>query len=60
MKCVNDKKEPTLLGIMDNNKDYLDVNKMVQGLNQELIDSGFDQYHFSVKKEGEKLYIEKD
>ena len=39
---------------------YAGKNGILGALNQELIDSGFDQYNFSVKKEGEKLYIEKD
>ena len=60
MKCINDIKEPTLVGIMDNSKDYMDVDKMVKVLNQDLKDSGFEQYKFSVKKDGDRLYIEKD
>lgn len=60
MKCVNDKKEPTLVGLIENPEDVKWVNKVVENLNQDLRDSGFDQYNFSVKKEGEKLYIEKD
>tara|TARA_B100001175_G_C18895405_1_gene350749 strand:+ start:173 stop:373 length:201 start_codon:yes stop_codon:yes gene_type:complete len=60
MKCINDDKEPTLVGIIEKPEDINWVNNIVQGLNQDLKDSGFDQYNFSVKKEGQKLYIEKD
>lgn len=60
MKCINDEKEPTLVGLIENPEDVKWVNKVVENLNQDLRDSGFDQYNFSVKKEGEKLYIEKD
>tara|TARA_Y100000356_G_C10993978_1_gene149813 strand:- start:126 stop:308 length:183 start_codon:yes stop_codon:yes gene_type:complete len=60
MKCINDDKEPTLVGLIENPEDIKWVNKVVENLNQDLRDSGFDQYNFSVKKEGEKLYIEKD
>ncbi len=60
MKCINDEKEPTLVGLIENPEDVKWVNKVVESLNQDLRDSGFDQYNFSVKKEGEKLYIEKD
>ena len=60
MKCINDDKEPTLVGLKENPEDIKWVNKVVENLNQDLRDSGFDQYNFSVKKEGEKLYIEKD
>tara|TARA_B100000131_G_scaffold320611_1_gene369196 strand:+ start:6923 stop:7117 length:195 start_codon:yes stop_codon:yes gene_type:complete len=60
MKCVNDEKQPTLVGIIDHPEDYKWVNGMVKHMNKELKDSGFDQHQFSVKKEGKKLYIEKD
>ena len=60
MKCINDDKEPTLVGLIENPEDIKWVNKVVENLNQDLRDSGFDQYNFSVKKEGQKLYIEKD
>ena len=60
MKCINDEKEPTLVGLIENPEDVKWVNKVVENLNQDLRDSGFDQYNFSVKKEVEKLYIEKD
>ena len=55
MKCINDEKEPTLVGLIENPEDVKWVNKVVENLNQDLRDSGFDQYNFSVKKEGEKL-----
>ena len=60
MKFINSEKEPTLLGLVDKESDTIDVTKMVDILNQDLKDSGYDQYQFQVKQKGKKLYIEKD
>ena len=56
---INSKKEPTLLGKMENIEDLFKVSKMVDNMNQDLIDSGFDQYQYITVQRGKKLYIER-
>ena len=60
MKCVRSIKEPTLVGIIEYPEDFKFVCDMVDHMNQELIDSGYDQYSSTAKQVGKKLYIEKD
>ena len=45
MKCVRSIKEPTLVGIIEYPEDFKFVCDMVDYMNKELIDSGYDQYH---------------
>jgi predicted aspartyl protease len=59
MKNINSSKEPTLLGVIENSEDIFRVSKMVDNINQDLIDSGFDQYQFITVQRGKKLYIER-
>lgn len=56
MELVNDKDDPDLLGFV-NKDEFVDVIKMVENMNKDLIDSGFDQYQYKAEKRGRKAYI---
>ena len=55
-------KEPQFIGTFKNSpKDIVElqnVKKMVQSLNQDLVDSGFDNYQYQLIQRGKKAYIE--
>ena len=53
-----DPKEPTLIGINSDQQELDMITSTVEKLNQDLIDSGFNQYQYTVAKKGEKVYIE--
>lgn len=57
MKLLNDDKEPDLLGILDSKKEFGDIVRMVDNINQDLIDSGFNQYKFKAELYRDKAYI---
>ena len=59
MKLVNDKDNPELVGIITEVDDMSDTIKMVDLLNQDLIDSGFDQYQYQTVRRGNKIFIER-
>ena len=59
MKLVNDKNNPELVGIITEADDVSDTMKMVDVLNQDLIDSGFDQYQYQTVLRGNKIFIER-
>lgn len=59
MKLVNDKNNPELVGIITEADDVSDTMKMVDILNQDLIDSGFDQYQYQTVRRGNKIFIER-
>lgn len=65
MGIAVNQKEPQYIGTFDltNQNDlqeYTNVRKMVDRLNHDLVDSGFDQYQYHlVVREGNKVYIEK-
>ena len=59
MKLVQDKNNPDLVGIIESSDDILVVKKMVDNLNKDLVDSGFDQYQYKSVRRGNKLYIER-
>jgi len=59
MKLVQDKDNPDLVGIIESSDDILVVRRMVENLNKDLIDSGFDQYQYKSVRRGNKLYIER-
>ena len=54
---VKDNSEPDLLGFIETQKDFKDLNKMVQNMNKDLVDSGFDKYQFKAECKGKKAYI---
>jgi hypothetical protein len=57
MKLINNKDDPDLLGIIEYEEDFVDVAKIVENMNKDLIDSGFDQYQYKAEKQGQKAYI---
>lgn len=59
MKLINDKTDPALVGILESRHDFKEIKIMVDNMNQDLRDSGFDQYQYRVEKEGKKAYIRK-
>lgn len=58
MKLINDTNDPTLLGIMQTESDLVEVDRMVSKMNEDLIDSGFDQYQYQTIRRGNKVYVE--
>lgn len=57
MKLVNNPNNPTLLGTKATKKDLLEVARMVENLNKDLIDSGYEQYQAKVEITNDELYI---
>ena len=57
MKLVNNPSNPTLLGTKATKKDLLEVTRMVENLNRDLIDSGYEQYQARVEKSNDSIYI---
>ncbi len=57
MKLVNNPNNPTLLGTKATKKDLLEVARMVENLNRDLIDSGYEQYQAKVEITNDELYI---
>ena len=54
---MTNKSDPELVGVVETKQDLLDVRKQVRCLNQDLLDSGFNQYQFGVKTIGKKVYV---
>ena len=52
-------KEPQLIGVFSNEQDpeLEQIRRMVSNMNQDLIDSGFEQHQYTVELQGEKAYI---
>jgi len=59
MRLVNDKDNPGLLGIIEKPTEVEEFKRMVDNLNQDLVDSGFDQYRYEFIRRGNKAYIER-
>ena len=59
MKLVNDANNPELVGIITEVDDIESTMRIVNNLNQDLIDSGFDQYQYQTVRRGNKIYIER-
>jgi len=59
MKLVNDQNKPELIGIITELDDVSQTMKIVNNLNQDLIDSGFDQYQYQTVQRGNKIFIER-
>jgi hypothetical protein len=59
MKLVNDANNPELVGIITELDDVSETMKIVNSLNKDLMDSGFDQYQYQTVQRGDKIYIEK-
>lgn len=59
MKLINDKDNPGLVGIIESSDDIIDVKRMVDNLNRDLVDSGFEKYQYEFIRRGKKAYIER-
>jgi len=59
MRLVEDKDNPGLVGIIESPEDINDVKKMIDNLNKDLIDSGFEQYQYEYIRRGNKIFIER-
>ena len=57
MILINDNNEPDLLGIIESKDDFVHVSKMVDVINRDLVDSGFDPYQYTAERKGKKAYI---
>ena len=60
MRLVNDNNEPQLIGIETDTDDIEEIDKIVQSLNKDLQDSGFDEYQYSTVRRGKKIYVERN
>lgn len=59
MGYVNNEKEPELVFVGTDDLELSKIARMVEKLNGDLVDSGFDQYKFDLKFVGDKAYIER-
>lgn len=57
MKLIQDKNDPDLLALIEKPKEFKEIQIMVQNMNKDLIDSGFEQYQYKAEKRGNKAYI---
>lgn len=53
-----DPQEPTLIGINSDQQELDMIKSTVEKLNQNLVDSGFSKYQYTVAKKGKNVYIE--
>ena len=59
MKIINDEKNPSLLGVLEPGDRIDEYEKQVNNLNQDLKDSGYDQYEYRVLQKRNRIYIDK-
>jgi hypothetical protein len=59
MKLVNDEYKPQLVGIITEVDDLVTTSKIVDSLNQDLIELGFDKYKYKTVQKGNGVYIER-
>jgi hypothetical protein len=59
MKIINDEKNPSLLGVLEPGDRVDEYEKWVSNLNQDLKDSGYDQYEYRVLQKQNRIYIDK-
>ena len=57
MLLINDKDDPDLVGVIETKEDFVHISKIVENMNQDLIDSGFEKYQYKAEKRGKKAYI---
>ncbi len=60
MRLINNEADPQLVGVIEDHYELQAVEKQVKNLNQDLIDSGFNQYQYKVRTKGNKVYVEKE
>ena len=59
MKYINDNKNPSLLGVLEPGDRIDEYENLVNSLNQDLKDSGYDEYKYKVTKRKNKIYIDR-
>jgi hypothetical protein len=59
MGYVNNDKEPELVFVGNDDQELTQIARMVEKLNADLVDSGFDQYKFDLEVKGDKAYIKR-
>jgi hypothetical protein len=62
MGYVNIAKDPELVFTIDDENEIIEINnirKMVENMNNQLIDSGYDNYQYNLELIGNKAYIRK-
>ena len=59
MKYINYEKNPSLLGVLEPGDRVDEYEKWVSNLNQDLKDSGYDQYEYRVLQKRNRIYIDK-
>ncbi len=58
MKIVN--KEDTTFALIEDISEYKSMKRMVDWYNQALIDSGYDQYQYKIKRKGKSVFVDRD
>lgn len=59
MGYVNSEKEPELVFVGNDDRELTAIARMVEKLNADLVDSGFEQYKFDLDLKGDKAYIKR-
>jgi len=59
MGYINDEMQPQLVYVGEDIAEIIKISQQVEKLNEELVDSGFDQYKYSVRVNGKCTYIER-
>lgn len=59
MVYVNSDKEPELVFVGTDDLEISKIQKWVQKLNADLIDSGFEQYQYDIEVQADKAYIKR-
>ena len=59
MGYVNSDKEPELVFVGNDDRELTMIARMVEKLNADLVDSGFEQYKFDLDLKGDKAYIKR-
>ena len=56
---TNSEKEPELVFVGQDEAELTKIARMVEKLNADLVDSGFDQYRYDLEVKGDKAYIKR-
>lgn len=59
MGYTNNEKEPELVFVGQDEAELTKIARMVEKLNADLVDSGFDKYKFDLEVKGDKAYIKR-
>jgi hypothetical protein len=59
MGYTNSEKEPELVFVGHDDAELTKIARMVEKLNADLADSGFEQYKYDLEVKGDKAYIKR-